>query len=226
MVGYARKSPPRLQHARVLAQQQIADVRQEDAARRVRVSHRVREKVVRADVALLVNSRVLIRHAVRQQQQHAQRSRRLVRPVRPQPARAHRDAEPAHCVHEEPVCVRGCALRIPAGRHVHRPVNAQRVQRAHFHQHRPPHPLHQRRAPAFTSPLSLQPAASACVATAAVALPSAQKAHARESRPRRAQQPGTRARTTRSPLRTRRAGARAQGPPLTYQPLMARARGR
>ena len=130
----------------MLAQQQPAEVREHAARRVVRVRLRVREQVVRAVVARPGDRKALVLLAVRQQQQHAQRSRRLARPARQQPARAGRNTEPAHRVHEEPERLRGRAISIRAERHVHRPVHAQRVQSAQVQQHRPSHPLHHRHA--------------------------------------------------------------------------------
>ena len=110
------------------------------------VSKCVRRQVVRAVVARPVERRAPVRHAVHQQEQHAQLTRRLVQSVRPQPMRARRNVEPAYGVHEEPERGRGRARRVRDKRHVQVPVHAQRVQSAQVHQHRPPHPLQQRHA--------------------------------------------------------------------------------
>ena len=99
----------------MLAKQLPAEVREVDAARRVvRVRLRVREQAVRAVVARPGDRKALVRLAARLQQQHAHRSCRLLRPVQPQLARARRDAEPAHGVHEEPERGGGRACRVRA----------------------------------------------------------------------------------------------------------------
>ena len=68
----ARRLARRLDHRLELASLE-PDPDQFATHRVVRVRHRVREQVVRAVVARLVDRRVLVRHAVYQQKQHAER---------------------------------------------------------------------------------------------------------------------------------------------------------